>query len=60
MQPLKEIVDQTAEMGIKVEICENSATFRKITKDKLRKGIDLTDVLGMVNLLTEADRTIWI
>ena len=60
MPPLKEIVEQAVELGVKVEVCENSAAFRQITKDKLRKGIDLTDVLGMVNLLAEADRTIWI
>ena len=60
MQPFKEIVDQAMELGVKVEVCEQSAAFRKITKDKLRKGVKFTDVLGMVTLLAEADRTIWI
>ena len=60
MQPFKEIVDQSMEMGVKVEVCEQSAAFRKIAEDKLREGVEFTDVLGMVNLLAEADRTIWI
>ncbi len=60
MQPLREIVDQANELGIKVFVCEQSGKFRKIGKEKLRKGVEFMDVLDFVNLTADADRTVWI
>ena len=60
MQPLKEIVEQAEELGVKVFVCEQSGKFRKIGKEKLREGVGFRDALDFVNLIAEADRTIWI
>ena len=60
MQPLKEIIEQAEELGVKIYICEQSAAFRKISKDKLRKGVEFRDALDCVSGCVEADRMMWI
>ena len=56
MEPFKEIVSQAESIGVKVVVCEQSAKFRMIKNKDLRKGVTVADVLGMVNLIDEADR----
>ena len=60
MQPFREIVKEAEELGVKIYICEQSAAFRNITKDTLRKGVEFRDVLDCINGCVEADRIMWI
>ena len=60
MEPFASIVSQAMEAGARVVICEQSANFRKIKKEDMRKDVSMGDVLELLDLIEWADRTMWV